>query len=179
MPERYAPAFHFAEEVIAAPLNWWIKDTLTLPFTSIPITKRKQFEVIRDTLQRWSVASAGRITFRAQMTKYPAIIVLFKAGDHGDPYPFDGPGRVLAHAYLPFLPSLDYTGLVGDIHFDEAEDWDVRLLELVALHEEGHAIGLPHVDDPQNIMYPYIQMGHSGLLAEREIKLLYDTYGWS
>ena len=42
---------------------------------------------------------------------------------HGDAFPFDGPGFVLAHAYYPY--ELGTFG--GDIHFDEDEDWNQGL----------------------------------------------------
>ena len=48
-------------------------------------------------------------------TGTPDIEIRFVSGSHGDGYPFDGPGSVLAHAFLP-----DYG---GDEHYDEDETW--------------------------------------------------------
>lgn len=84
------------------------------------------------------------------------IAVLFGTGEHGDGYPFDGPGGILAHTFYP-APS-NPEPIAGDMHFDDAENWRVGAdLDLfsVALHETGHALGLGHSDDPNDVMYPY------------------------
>lgn len=47
------------------------------------------------------------------------IIVAFGSGYHGDAFPFDGPGSVLAHAFYPY----EMTSFGGDIHFDNDENW--------------------------------------------------------
>ena len=84
------------------------------------------------------------------------INILFASGDHGDGYPFDGPGNTLAHTYYPAPPNPE--SIAGDMHFDADENWrqglDVDLFS-VALHEAGHALGLAHSDQPGAVMYPY------------------------
>lgn len=47
------------------------------------------------------------------------IIVVFGSGYHGDYFPFDGPGSILAHAFYPH----EMASFAGDIHFDEDENW--------------------------------------------------------
>ncbi|KAJ7996074.1 hypothetical protein DPEC_G00233300 [Dallia pectoralis] len=102
-------------------------------------------------LQVWAKASSLRFTRIYSGTA--DIMISFGARDHGDFYPFDGPAGTLAHAFSPG------TGIGGDAHFDDDEDFTFTStngynLFLVAAHEFGHSLGLSHSNDQGALMYP-------------------------
>lgn len=73
---------------------------------------------------------------------------------HGDSYPFDGPGRVLGHAFLPEKDN----ALGGDIHIDGSDYYDGSdYIELfyVLVHEIGHSLGLSHNTNVTSVMYNF------------------------
>lgn len=87
------------------------------------------------------------------------VNILFASGNHGDGFPFDGPGGALAHTFYPVPPNPE--PIAGDMHFDDAESWHIGAntdVFSVALHELGHALGLGHSDNPNAVMYPYYSM---------------------
>lgn len=79
---------------------------------------------------------------------------------------FDGPSGTLAHAYFPTSPT---SGIAGDLHFDEDENWSIGrssgrtdFLE-VCTHEIGHALGLGHENPPPDaIMNPFYGGRYTG-----------------
>jgi hypothetical protein len=114
-----------------------------------------QNEILR-ALNEWS--KSVQVNFRPVASPYAerTLSILFASGSHGDSFPFDGPGHVLAHTFYPAPPNPE--PIAGDMHFDNAESWaigqDIDLFS-VALHEAGHALGLAHSDRPGAVMYPY------------------------
>jgi hypothetical protein len=104
------------------------------------------------------------------------IAIQFARGTHGDGYPFDGAGGVLAHTFYPSPPNTE--PIAGDMHLDADEDWHVGTktdLYSVVLHEAGHALGLGHTDRPGAVMYPYYHL--SSGLTDDDIAGIKDLYG--
>ncbi|OIT35263.1 metalloendoproteinase 3-mmp [Nicotiana attenuata] len=111
------------------------------------------------------------------------IRIEFLVGDHGDGNPFDGPMKILAHAFSP--PT-------GFFHLDGEENWVVdgeflkepllRIsgvdLESVAVHEIGHLLGLDHSSKKEAIMFPTLSAGARKVeLSSDDIEGVQMLYG--
>jgi hypothetical protein len=133
---------------------------------------------ITRALAEW--ARYGNLNFSAagQAAAIRSLDILFARLAHGDGYPFDGPGGILAHTFYP--PPLNVEPVAGDIHFDADENWHAGAtvdLFTVALHEAGHALGLAHSDRPGDVMYPYYRV--TAGLAAGDIAAIQALYGAS
>jgi hypothetical protein len=131
---------------------------------------------IERALREWQ--RYARVTFAAadRGDGMRTVNIQFVRGAHGDSYPFDGRGGVLAHTFYP-VP-LNAEPIAGDIHLDADEDWHAGIntdLFSVVLHEAGHTLGLGHSDQPGSVMYPYYRMS-TGLTAD-DIAGIQDLYG--
>ncbi|XP_023771903.1 metalloendoproteinase 1 [Lactuca sativa] len=124
---------------------------------------------------KWATASSGYFTFsRAGSYQGADLKISFERGDHGDGYPFNGSGEVLAHAFPP--PD-------GRLHFDADENWvigavkDAFDLETMALHEIGHLLGLGHSQFQTTIMWSSFSAGVTKGLTSDDIQGLRILYG--
>ena len=136
----------------------WPKSEITYSILSYSpdIHRDQATQAIRKAFDTWSAVVP--LNFREVSDSSADIKIKFAPGSHGDPWPFDGPGGVLAHATMPTS---------GMLHFDEDERWTFMdasrvargytdLLP-VAIHESGHTLGLSHSRDQHAIMAPFYQ----------------------
>ena len=131
---------------------------------------------IRRALAEW--AKHGNVRFVPTLDGQgdATIAIRFARGSHGDAYPFDGPGRVLAHTFYPSPPNPE--PLAGDMHLDADETWGIGVntdLYTVVLHELGHALGIGHSDQPGAVMYPYYRS--LSILSSNDIAAVQSLYG--
>ncbi|XP_033628426.1 stromelysin-3-like [Asterias rubens] len=135
-------------------------DKLDITFRILNYPRTMSAEETRETLLRafkvWSDITPLTFT-EIHGAQYADFYLKFGYGNHGDSYPFDGPGGVLAHAFLPKSNSGD---IEGDVHFDDDEPfsyatYDGTNLFQVAAHEIGHSLGMHHSSDPSALMAPF------------------------
>jgi hypothetical protein len=163
--------------------NGWSKDAsgnVALQYFFETLTNKIAAGTVESEVERafqvW--ASYANVTFSPAQAEgaVRSIDILFASGAHGDSYPFDGPGGVLAHTFYP--APINGEPIAGDMHFDASESWSVGTntdLFSVALHETGHALGLGHTSDPGAVMYPYYRM-QTGLTSD-DIAGIQALYG--
>lgn len=164
--------------------NRWDRTDLTYGFQDFTpeLTQQQVRDAIAAALNLWSQVTPLKFT-EVSLAFKPDFVISFVAGDHGDGSPFDGVGRVLAHAFYPPPNGGD---VAGDAHFDEAETWTVNIpvpaggvdLITVAAHEFGHSLGLAHSSVPGALMFPSYS-GPQRFLAQDDIDGIRSIYGSS
>ncbi|KAK7120803.1 hypothetical protein R3I94_020705 [Phoxinus phoxinus] len=131
---------------------------------------------IRRALKVWADVTPLKFTRIYRGTA--DIMISFGTKYHGDPFPFDGPRGILAHAFAPS------SGIGGDAHFDDDEVFSFRssrgiVLFLVAAHEFGHSLGLSHSNVPGALMFPSYSFRDPGRfsLPSDDIRGIQSLYG--
>jgi len=152
---------------------------LTLGYFFSQLTEKlpansSQSEILR-AFNEWAKSANVGFTSAPNAQAPQTVNILFATGAHGDSYPFDSP-TVLAHTFYP--ASVNPEPIAGDMHLNDDERWQVGAdtdLYSVALHEAGHALGLVHVDDPNQVMYPYYRMHTT--LGTGDVSVVQSYYG--
>ena len=167
----------------AQPVATWHSSSgagITLGYFFGQLTEKLDASLVRSEIARafaeWARHANVSFTPAAQAETTRSIDILFAHGAHGDGYPFDGNGGVLAHTFFPAPPNSE--PIAGDMHFDDDESWHLGTsvdLFTVALHEAGHALGLGHSDQPGDVMYPYYRFAAG--LAPGDIAAIQAVYG--
>ncbi|XP_063693305.1 matrilysin-like [Bolinopsis microptera] len=113
--------------------------------------KATQRQVLEKSMELWAkVAGVTFIELPANRGRRADIKISFERGSHGDKYPFDGSGGIVAHAFFPRK---------GLLHFDDSEDFTTETtnginLHFIATHELGHILGIDHTFHEDAIMFP-------------------------
>lgn len=93
----------------------------------------------------------------------------------------DGPLGILGMGYYP--NDINPEPIAGDFLLDTQETWKDGMtgagidLQYVALHEEGHCLGMAHSIDPSAVMYPYYDGTRGATLAPDDIAGIQNIYG--
>jgi len=161
----------------------WSHSNLTWSLRRTPRSRHVTRDMIRReltyALRVWSRHT--QLTFTETYDDENADIqIFFFSQYHGDGYPFDGAGSVLAHAFFPGA------GRGGDVHFDEDERWsekreinrDATSLFAVAVHEFGHSLGLSHSTERSSLMFPwYSSIPQDYSLPKDDLEAIQYLYG--
>jgi hypothetical protein len=150
--------FALSLTLTAAPDTWkyWIQPC-TGELAKITNCEASDTQLAVWALEAWARTSDGRIAVKAAESQEEAHLRFFWAGGNMHLYGETRPVEVNGHrgAELYILP--DLAALGDDIARAGSGDKLYRdsIVYLTCLHETGHALGLPHNRDFEDIMYSF------------------------
>lgn len=107
--------------------------------------------ILKEWFEPWSVDTS--IRFKLVPPGTPGVHIRGRFG------PIDGPGGTRGMAWLPdqSVELMESGGeWSGDFLIDSIDRWtSVDEVHETGEHEGGHCIGLPHTENPEDVMYPY------------------------
>src|SRR5262249_19246648 len=116
---NYGPVMALAANMIA---GWSVDDqgvaNLTYSFGNLTsrIAVSTQRTMFQQAQQQWAAYAKLAFTESTKRSASRNIDFGFYSGSHGDAYPFDGPGGVLAHTFYPVPTNSE--PIAGDMHLD-------------------------------------------------------------
>jgi hypothetical protein len=135
-----------------------------------------QFEsTIESALRVWSDVADITFTETSQAGLRDSLDITFRQ--------LDGAGGTLARAFFP--DDVNSARIAGDVQFDRSERWEVgneqgaRAFDLlhVAVHEIGHALGLPHDSTVGSVLAPTVSPNTEFVaLDQSDIDAILDLY---
>jgi len=150
-----------------APSKWGFND-LTVWHDMQSLSDLDEVELYMEALSMWSAVTPLTFTWWAQGNS--AKVNIFEHARR-----IDGSGKILAWSELP--PANAGRNVQLEQRFDTSESWPRNLLLPTMAHELGHALGLGHLQDPDALMYPY--MNGTQKPAAPDIRAIQELYGSS
>lgn len=143
------PMYRHAEEIIREAFKFWQRET---QFTFRQVKRLEDADIVvsfENPMHNRDFYARGRFTI---VRCHPL-------------------GEALAHASYPQQDQ------IGVIHMNTRANWQIEDFWRVAVHEIGHALGLPHVNDRRSIMFPVnLKSPRMQHLAPVDRKLILGVY---